>query len=267
MQPFQFSCISSHNVTGGQTATLYCPDGSSRPLHTAEGYYAVRPHFEAGGGYGGQELCPRGSYCLEGMRHLCPAGRYGAYKQNTNASCTGLCTAGYYCPPGSITDMQVRCPDAASYCPTGSAAPVPVTLGYYTVGHDPVNYTFNVANFGSSEFAETARTDQSLCEPGFYCLADGTTHVPCEASYLLHLTVCAADPLVMIYRDQAAVPRGSLRCHPRPEHAELQRVLRRGILLRGGRDHGHAVPLRRGRSLLPAGLHCATVRASGILHR
>jgi hypothetical protein len=178
VQPFQFSCISAHNAAGGRTATLYCPEGSTRPLHTAQGYYAVSPHFEEGGGFGGQKVCPRGSYCIEGMRHLCPAGRYGAHKQNSNASCSGLCTAGYFCGPGSVTDMQDRCPDAASYCPIGSPAPVLASTGYYTSGHDPVNYTFNVANYGGSEFAETARTNQTLCEPGFYCLADGKS-VPC----------------------------------------------------------------------------------------
>ena len=172
-QPFQYSCISSQSSAGQPTATVYCPAASVRPLPTAEGYYAISSHFERGGGYGAQAICPRGSHCLEGVRRLCAAGRYGVHTRETNSSCTGPCTAGYYCPAGSISDKQIRCPDAASYCPQESAQPVPVSPGHYTVGHEPANYTFDIANFGGSAFAETARTSQAICEPGYYCLADG----------------------------------------------------------------------------------------------
>lgn len=173
MQPYAYSCISGRNIVAGKTATKHCPEGSERPIPTAEGYYAVSSHAEVGGGYGNQLVCPTGSYCIEGMRHLCPAGRYGVHIRGFNASCSGACTAGYYCPEGSIIDKQVRCPDAASYCPTESPAPVLVSPGYYTVGHETSNYTFDVVQYDGNPFSETARTGQAICEPGYYCLSDG----------------------------------------------------------------------------------------------
>ena len=173
-QPYAFSCISGHSLATGHTAHKHCPEGSDRPIPTAEGYYAVSSHSEVGGGFGQQLICPRGSYCIDGVRHLCPAGRYGLNLRVFNASCTGVCTAGFYCPEGSITDKQVRCPDVASYCPTASPAPVLVSPGYYTVGHETSNYTFDIINYDGNAFAETARTGQAICEKGYYCLSDGT---------------------------------------------------------------------------------------------
>ena len=63
-QPFAFSC--------GTSPLTYCPEGSERAMHTREGYYAILPHVDRGGGYGGELICPRGSYCIEGARLLCP---------------------------------------------------------------------------------------------------------------------------------------------------------------------------------------------------
>ena len=60
----------------------YCPEGSARPLATADGFYAVasdkqkdvedlqalllEPAANVAPGYVSQEVCPRGSYCLNG---------------------------------------------------------------------------------------------------------------------------------------------------------------------------------------------------------
>jgi hypothetical protein len=210
VQPFQFSCISAPDAAAAHTADVYCPEGSTRPLQTAEGYYALSPHFEEGGGYGAQEICPRGSFCLKGLRTLCAAGRYGVHRREINASCTGPCTAGYYCPPGSILDKQIRCPDASSYCPQESPEPVLTSLGYYSVGHEPANYTYDVANFGGSEFAETARTNQTICEPGYYCLADGKPMSNCSMS-LFHCLPVIRYPLHVLFHQESSggVPWGA----------------------------------------------------------
>lgn len=172
-QPYLYSCLTNLGTEKTPTGMQYCPEGSTRPIPTAEGYYTIAPHVAQGGGFGAQVICPRGSFCLEGLRHLCPAGRYGVHNREINASCTGPCTAGFYCPQGSISDKEIRCPDAASYCPASSSLPSPVSTGYYTVSHEPANYTYDVANFDGNLFAETARTHQSICEPGYYCLSDG----------------------------------------------------------------------------------------------
>ena len=164
-QPFRHSC--------GASPVAYCPEGSARQHFTAQGYYAVQPHINDGGGYSQEVICPRGSYCLEGVRHLCPAGRYGARMRETNSSCTGLCDAGYYCPAGSISSKQVQCDFTDKYCPTGSPEPIQVTLGYYTVGHEFFNFSVEVVRNGENAFQELAPVAQSICEPGFFCPSDG----------------------------------------------------------------------------------------------
>jgi hypothetical protein len=61
-------------------------------------------------------VCEKGSYCEEGVRHLCPAGFFGdavgLFKDpyTTLAKCSGPCAKGHYCPPGSVTAQQRPCP-------------------------------------------------------------------------------------------------------------------------------------------------------------
>lgn len=97
----QFSC--------GRNPKFFCPAGSERPSQTAVGSFAINSHIHEGGGFGGQSICSPGSYCLDGVRHDCPAGRYGNSIQMVNSSCTGACPAGFYCPPGSPSFMHYHC--------------------------------------------------------------------------------------------------------------------------------------------------------------
>lgn len=92
--PFEFTC--------GNSPVYNCPVGSVHKLSTRDGYYAILPHIDIGGGYGGEEICPRGSYCLNGIRYLCKGGRYGSQLRETNTSCAGMCTAGFFCPEGIV---------------------------------------------------------------------------------------------------------------------------------------------------------------------
>jgi hypothetical protein len=41
---------------------------------------------------------------------LCPGGRFGSTKGLTSPSCTGACSAGYVCPPGSTSSTAAGCP-------------------------------------------------------------------------------------------------------------------------------------------------------------
>lgn len=137
-------------VPCGNSAIQYCPESSSQPLPTAQGFFAagfvypqVTPSSPGSntlqvGGFTAQVKCPRGSYCIDGIKTLCPAGRYGGSTGNTNASCSGLCTAGFFCPEGSTVSTQNPCGvDATVFCPAGSAAPTRVLRSYYTNGHGP----------------------------------------------------------------------------------------------------------------------------------
>lgn len=180
--PYKHSC--------GKSPKKYCPEGSERALVTGKGHYAVISHAFNDGGFSKEIMCPRGSYCIDGVRHDCPGGHYGSTMQQTNASCTGLCVAGYYCPPGSWGSKQNQCYSPAVYCPTGSSQPLNCSVGFYTVGnaeYDSREYnmtaedgvTFNqavevnVLSDGRNVLSEGAHVDQAQCEPGFYCLGDG----------------------------------------------------------------------------------------------
>ena len=44
---------------------------------------------------------------------------------------TGLCTAGYYCPNGSVSAEDIDCP-VGHYCPLGSSAPQPCQNGTFS---------------------------------------------------------------------------------------------------------------------------------------
>jgi len=125
--PFKHPC--------GLKSTQYCPAGSEHPLTVGLGYYSRGPvtvgedfttrsltlevGISVGGstdnlpaglvGFSAASACPRGSYCLHGVRHLCPAGRYGSVGQQTNSSCSGPCTEGYYCPAGSESAQERPC--------------------------------------------------------------------------------------------------------------------------------------------------------------
>ena len=144
----------------------YCPAGSEHPLPTPVGYYALSSHISAGGGYGAAALCPKGSFCINGVRTLCAPGTYGSVTASTNASCSGYCLPGYFCPVGSTSPREHPCGAAHLYCPYASGAPKVVTSGHYTTGS-------NVNGNASLGDDELTRTGQALCEAGFYCMSDG----------------------------------------------------------------------------------------------
>jgi hypothetical protein len=146
----------------------YCPVGSILPQACPVGHYCSDGNVYRScpaGTYGNEEglatplcsgYCSPGSFCLDGSIEAkslpCPAGRYGLIHGLTNANCSGLCHEGFYCPEGSVSPTENECGDSNVYCPEGSSLPIPVSLGYYTIG-------------GSSSLTRTA---QQLTEKGFY---------------------------------------------------------------------------------------------------
>lgn len=133
----QFSCRSG----GNKASRHYCPPASGHPLPTAMGYYAFKDSpsvvDDEAAGFDAQAPCERGSYCIDGQTHLCAGGTWGGITMQTNASCSGICAAGYYCPPGSIGPKQIPCGNTSFYCPAGSASPIHVSPGYYTARNEP----------------------------------------------------------------------------------------------------------------------------------
>ena len=65
---------------------------------------------------------------------------------------TGLCTAGYYCPNGSVSAEDIDCP-VGHYCPLGSSTPQPCQNGTFS---DNIRLTAQVS---------AVRSCMNLCTP------------------------------------------------------------------------------------------------------
>jgi len=156
----------------------FCPSGSTTATPCPAGKYGISAGLGDANCSGD---CPVGHYCPEGSVSPvpCPAGTFGSAVGMRDATCSGMCWAGgcnaassacqegHYCPLGSIAATQLTCGGIDRYCPAGSAAPIAVSSGYYTVGPD-----YSGGN-------PLTRTAQKLCEPGHYCV-DGVQR-PCPA--------------------------------------------------------------------------------------
>ncbi|KAG3078989.1 hypothetical protein PI125_g20831 [Phytophthora idaei] len=155
-------------------SSVFCPSGSAVPTPVSTGYYTVQPPpFEAdslvvsdanaeaysvdslknGGILDGQRICEPGTFCVDGKKSLCPAGRYGDKSGETSPLCAGLCTRGYYCPEGSTSSKQIECGGDGVICRTGSPEPQLIPKGYYSIG-----------------ITNATRFFQRPCEPGYYCV-------------------------------------------------------------------------------------------------
>ena len=91
----------------GEPNSVFCPTGSILPIRPLPGY------FTAGGTdttRNKQIPCPVGSYCVEGVVHNCPSGRYGRSERLWTPQCSGVCAKGHYCPSGSTSSTMVACP-------------------------------------------------------------------------------------------------------------------------------------------------------------
>ena len=106
----------------------------------------------------------------------------------SDASCNGLCAAGYYCPAGSSHNQQHACGDTADnslaasvYCPEGSGSPVLIGPGNYSTG--------------SSVDAPHTRTGQLPCPAGYYCFQGVQVSTTRHGSPLAVSRVCVGLPL------------------------------------------------------------------------
>lgn len=153
----------------------FCPKGTSNPISTTPGYYAVDSQIRLFGGFTSQEPCPIGTYCFAGIKYSCPPGRYGNIRLSENNSCSGLCEPGWYCPAGSSDKKQVPCGASDVYCPSGSAHPLKVSRGYFTYGSNlDIDYNRSLTEIN---FKFLSQIGQTICEPGHYCLEDGISRL------------------------------------------------------------------------------------------
>ncbi|KAL4094950.1 hypothetical protein PRIC1_010600 [Phytophthora ramorum] len=153
----------------------FCPAGSAEPGAPRRGSHVVELTSTE------EAACPLGSFCspdeAPGGLRLCPAGTFGSVSGLASAACSGLCTAGYYCPRGSTSDTQLPCGSVNVFCPPGSALPVQVASGYYTVGDQKATKDSLTEDALAAERDKdrTTRVAQRRCEPGHYCV-DGERH-------------------------------------------------------------------------------------------
>lgn len=165
-------CSAGHWCGAGSTSATaaqceqareYCPAGSASPVPATPGFYTT------GGDATGalataQLICPAGSYCVHGARQPCPAGRFGAAPGLASSACTGACPPGFVCPEGTSDPTNTPCGGPGVFCPEGATSAVNVDAGYYS---------------GPLSVAQSARSTQQECEPGYYCVG-GMRH-PCAA--------------------------------------------------------------------------------------
>jgi len=185
---------------------MFCPEGSSFPKLVTEGYYSVGDKslpqqyqmVEDSKTRYSQVMCEVGTYCRNGVRFPCPAGKYSNSSGSTSCL-SNNCQAGFFCPPESSSPRQKPCGSSQFYCPEGSREPVRVPAGFYTVG----------GNF-------ITRTDKAMCEPGFYCIGDGIKRL-CPAgtfgsSYGLTSSKCDGQSLPGYYTPEGSTSADTFPC-------------------------------------------------------
>ena len=149
-------CAAGTYSPAGQTACIPCSAGAGCPVGSTAN--------TAGS-------CPIGSYCPAGTAPTpCPGGSYGSTAGLASSACTGLCSAGASCPPGSTANSANTCP-IGSYCPAGTA-PTPCPGGSYgsTMGLSSAACTGLCSAGASCPPGSTANLAGS-CAIGSFCAA------------------------------------------------------------------------------------------------
>ncbi|KAL0973027.1 hypothetical protein UPYG_G00197910 [Umbra pygmaea] len=182
------NCLCPATSTGGRCQEgFFCPRGSTEPLPCPSGAFCnisglALPTGPCSPGYFCRKgaiqpkptdgvtgnICPPGTYCGEGSGEpeLCPDGTFSPVPGLSRvAQCrpctsgfycvaqglkepTGLCSHGYWCPPGQRVATALPCP-VAHYCPRGSPAPEPCPPG-----------TFQ---------DQGTQAACNICDAGYYC--------------------------------------------------------------------------------------------------
>ncbi len=171
--------MSAPSCSGLCTAGYVCLAGSnsSKPVACGPGRYSDA----------GQWQCT-----------LCPAGTYGARPALPNSSCSGNCSAGYVCPPGSTMAQAQAC-----------------ALGRYSLGAGASCLPCPDGTFDNTTALATAACSGN-CSVGYACRAGATTPVqaPCTPGRYSGGGVgnCDACPTQVPYSAAASGPGGCTNC-------------------------------------------------------
>ena len=166
----------------GNTASTVCPAGYVCSISGRPSPY---------------DVCPGGSYCLEGVSTnkpesevskatpvLCAAGSYclmgviSGQIVDGNVKYAQTCIQGTFCKIGTDSPEAEPCTEG-HYCPPGSSEPNQTTAGYYSQGKgNALPQPCPAGNYSNTDGA-------TICEPcpaGYYCPYDQmTTPIICEA--------------------------------------------------------------------------------------
>ena len=190
------NCTEGYYCSGGAMMDcgvgFYCPAGSSDPIPVPFGYFTLPNDVPLFLRFA-ISICPLGSYCLSGVRSLCPAGFFGDSYGLSSMNCSGLCLHGYLCPLGTVSPRSHDCGNSSVYCPTGSYVPTPVSPGYYSgpIYVDPRN-----------------RFQQWICPVGHYC-SDGESRL-CDGGHFGNSTGLSSSSCTGSCRSGYFCPPGSV---------------------------------------------------------
>jgi hypothetical protein len=194
------NCPAGTTSTGGATditgcdscpAGSFCPGDGNNPVTCPIGSYC-------GGGNSAPVPCPAGSYCdVTGLSagKPCPAGRYNNTAGATLLSQCLPCPAGKFNQGTGQTTCNAICP-IGTYCPSGTANPVPCAMGGYCdeegLGAAKLCGPGTYSDAVGATSPATCRTcppgtycpnsggsSGTLCPPGTYCPGGGTNANQC----------------------------------------------------------------------------------------
>ena len=152
-------------LLSGQPACAECAPGTVASTPGAVACTVCAPSTYAASRLIGCQNCTAGSYSdsFGATRcSLCAAGSYGSCSVPCNSSaCSGVCSAGYWCPSGSTSATQIACGAQSVYCPRNSSSPASVDLGMFSGAP------------ASSLHPTTTLTAQFPCALGSYCDGSG----------------------------------------------------------------------------------------------
>jgi hypothetical protein len=172
--------------TNGSSLCIACSSGlSTLQIGTTSGLMC-----ECGAGTetidgGICQICLPGTYSVGGVGVSCtpcPPGTYGNTSQLETAQCSGLCESGFFCPLGSISSQQIRCPFDYSISLIGSDDQFDCTcipgatgddggycarcpIGYYGAGGN--SSCIKCTSFTSTGGPGASHISDCKCQPGF----------------------------------------------------------------------------------------------------
>lgn len=176
----------------------YCPQGATSPTPAPEGYYVpymgatdLKAALKCPPGYpcagtGNHDYkgftCSKGHYCPPGSisstDSKCPAGTYTEREDLWSADQCTVCPSGKYCLEGSAFADLVICP-VGHYCPPGtkSSTQYPCPTGTFGLSPGLIAETA-CSNCTAGGSCGSGSSSSTTCSAGFYCPAGTTTSTP-----------------------------------------------------------------------------------------